>query len=107
MSECSVHNDDDSHLERDRDPAADAVQSSSPLHSVAVVPTAVLVPYAFTGTTVRVMTESILAVCFIDIKGVTGELAACICIRSRGMYLLPLSWYVLASSPEAAEQWQQ
>ena len=66
MSECSVHNDDDSHLERDRDPAADAVQSSLPLHSVAVVPTAVLVPYAFTGTTVRVMTESILAVCSIE-----------------------------------------
>ena len=66
MSEYSVHNDDDSHLERDRDPAADAVQSSSPLHCVAVVPTAVLVPYDLTSTTVRVLTESILAVSSIE-----------------------------------------
>ena len=102
MSEYSVHNDDNSHLERDRDPAADAVQSSSPLHCVAVVPTAVLVPYDLPGTTDRVMSESMLAVCSIDIQVVTGELATCPCFQSRGMYLLPVSWYVLASTPEAA-----
>ena len=35
-------------------------------HRVDVVPTAVLVPYDLTGTSVRLMTESILVVCCID-----------------------------------------